>query len=460
MPLDKHWFVKLHDALLAKFKEECLRTGETYPSNSNQLYGYGNYNERLPSLVDALNEHPAVKSHLENLNAGKKSNEQGFKSINGKYLYNKMQEVEDEKTKEIKLNDFYETIYLKYLGYKDLEAFQDANARAIAWTHYECFYYSFKNHAVQSFGMKLSFEADEIRARIKGFHDETEEQLEGTAEHKNGRLHIRAFNASGYEIFLVATLGNERPQQLQYMYCAFLTVSSAGFPVSHRGMLLKTNDQPLNEESMLRVKRYMMLKRQSIRAPFRTLYALEDLKVNSNNSVDRIAHLVGTYRVWRYDDEGNIVQSKLTIADDYTTTLYSDLFTKEFNEQICLLDISTEYNHRLCISTHPSNTSTQIIYYAMVEIPHKRRVKYLNGVFCSVGAGREKSIGRDMVLYNDKSEFKPTLIEKEEIKGFVDGKPDLQILRSRLNDIEIENLRELLQLQLPGFPPFPPDTEE
>lgn len=87
---------KLHDEFIRKHNLKQL-------PKTFQLYGYGAYDESKPSL----------KTDFEAL---------GSEFINGKYLYDKFREFEKGKPL-IKLNHYYKTIILLFLGYQDYEVF-------------------------------------------------------------------------------------------------------------------------------------------------------------------------------------------------------------------------------------------------------------------------------------------------------------------------------------------------
>ncbi|PHN92299.1 hypothetical protein CSC80_15140 [Maribacter sp. 6B07] len=87
---------KLHDEFIRKHNLKQL-------PKTFQLYGYGAYDETKPSL----------KTDFEAL---------GSEFINGKYLYDKFREFEKGKPL-IKLNHYYKTIILLFLGYQDYEVF-------------------------------------------------------------------------------------------------------------------------------------------------------------------------------------------------------------------------------------------------------------------------------------------------------------------------------------------------
>lgn len=90
--------------LIDKIHEEFLKRHHLKQlPKTFQLYGYGAFNENKASL----------KSDFETL---------GSEFINGKYLYDKFREFEKGKPL-IKLNHYYKTIILLFLGYQDYEAF-------------------------------------------------------------------------------------------------------------------------------------------------------------------------------------------------------------------------------------------------------------------------------------------------------------------------------------------------
>lgn len=68
-----------------------------------QLYGYGVYNEDKPNL----------KSDFEKI---------GDDFVNGKYLYDKSREIFKDK-QIIKLNEYYKSVLLLYIGYEDFDQF-------------------------------------------------------------------------------------------------------------------------------------------------------------------------------------------------------------------------------------------------------------------------------------------------------------------------------------------------
>lgn len=107
LTLTSEYFSILLKELLNVFKNKH-RLNEL--PKSMQLYGYGNYDENRPNL----------KNDFEHI---------GNDTINGKYLYDKTRSFHKGKP-FIKLNKYYKSVILLYMGYEDVQLFLDANKLA------------------------------------------------------------------------------------------------------------------------------------------------------------------------------------------------------------------------------------------------------------------------------------------------------------------------------------------
>jgi hypothetical protein len=104
LSLTSEYFELLLKALEKTFKKK--HSLKRLPK-SMQYFGYGNYNSLKPNL----------KSDLEQI---------GSDFINGKYLYDKVREFHKGKS-VIKLNQYYKSIVLLYLGFENVEQFLEKN---------------------------------------------------------------------------------------------------------------------------------------------------------------------------------------------------------------------------------------------------------------------------------------------------------------------------------------------
>jgi len=93
-------FKLLHTKILKKFKDA---SNDVIANKTTQLYGFGNYNRQLPSL----------KKELEKISES---------YINGKYIYDKIREIEAGKP-TLKLSGYYKVVLFKYLGYDNIIEF-------------------------------------------------------------------------------------------------------------------------------------------------------------------------------------------------------------------------------------------------------------------------------------------------------------------------------------------------
>ena len=104
LSLTSEYFELLLKALEKTFKKK--HSLKSLPK-SMQYFGYGNYSSLKPNL----------KSDLEQI---------GSDFINGKYLYDKVREFHKGKS-VIKLNQYYKSIVLLYLGFENVEQFLEKN---------------------------------------------------------------------------------------------------------------------------------------------------------------------------------------------------------------------------------------------------------------------------------------------------------------------------------------------
>ncbi len=99
MSLTKYSFNTLINSIIKLFKHKYALDD----ISENQLYGFGNYDEKQPNL----------KQEFEKITNS---------FINGKYLYNKCRELHSGKP-QIKLSVYYKNVFFKYLGFKDVFEF-------------------------------------------------------------------------------------------------------------------------------------------------------------------------------------------------------------------------------------------------------------------------------------------------------------------------------------------------
>jgi len=94
-------FKILLDKILDKFKTKYK--SQTAINRVSQLYGFGNYNVKLPNIGNELEDMTGA-------------------FINGKYLYDKRRELLIGKP-ILKLNGYYKTVLFQYIGYNGIEDF-------------------------------------------------------------------------------------------------------------------------------------------------------------------------------------------------------------------------------------------------------------------------------------------------------------------------------------------------
>jgi hypothetical protein len=234
-----------------------------------------------------------------------------------------------------------------------------------------------------------------------------------------------------YEIKIIFYKGTYPLNRKNVILCTINTIATDKFPISLYALLVK--DEHMKNTQEVRIKRFMMMKRHVFRASNRNYESLDELRYKGND-VDLISHMVGNYRVWRYNKKGDIIQTKMVIYEDFTCKLFLDVYDRsQFNEQVCALDVSRIFDSKLCVSTHPRQGS-QVISYAIVDIPSSYQFTYTPAYYCSVGLNSEGLMGGPMMLMKeDRKEWGPDTIPKKQIDDFIGKDAELQIFYGKLN---------------------------
>lgn len=151
---------------------------------------------------------------------------------------------------------------------------------------------------------------------------------------------------------------------------------------------------------------------------------------------------IGIYIVWRFDSNGNIVQTKLVIREDLSATLFLSIHDEpRDNEQACrIFVLNPPNNDRLHIKTHrdkhaanPEYLINSAIVYFGSELTY--------GHFSSVGIKEESPYGANLVFRrvsknasddHDNPEWMPKIIKRDEIETYVDEDGELIAMLGKL----------------------------
>lgn len=428
--MQRDLFGKLKEEILSKFRSECIDA----PSTDVALFGFNEYEDTNNSIRAYISNNIFVKQYLDELNEGVSPKKRVH--INGKYLYNKIKDW-DNGLYDIKIDNFYQNVFLRYLDYPSLTIFEQNYFSQRKYTKYACFFYSFRYHQVRDFTIEIDFEQKVIKQ--KGIHVyDRKKEYSGTIIHSGSCIDARLGSDKGDSISMLAYVGETNPSDMKIISAVFLFKASEGFPMTVEALMYRIdeNDKISDKELFSLASRYLQLKRNNFRVSPEIHRDLYTFKVKGNK-VSQISNMIGTYRIWSYDNKLNIVQTKFIINPDYTSYLFTSYDDNEEKKQTCLLNISTVIRPTLCISTHPE-VGMGLINYAMVDIASAND-SIIEGVFCTVGikGTNHNRSARPIILLREAEtrEFDPEIIEPKSIGTYIDSDIKLSLMKARLDDL-------------------------
>jgi hypothetical protein len=368
--LSREDFTLLHNALFEKFKEECATKKLPFPATKKHQYGY---EDEVPSLQASILAATGKSDGVETKNS----------------LYQNWRNVVEKKTAEMaSIGPKQLEAYFAYLGVDSLEDIKERQLESIPAIEYKGYYYSYALHKVCECRISLRETGDSLSATMTGFHKNINNApaYSGSGQKKSNYLFInlKAIRDGWEDEFKIIghTGFNPTLSDIQFIRCIFTGVSSYNYPTA--GEMVLINHEKIEEKNYEKiVTRYLFMKRNRIRVKTeenRDIVA--NLKVKRSYVKD-IEHMVGVYSVLNFDGRKNLVVSRFEIKDDYSATFNTVVFGAHENNQVCLMEISSVQNRRLCISTHPEY-GTGILSYVMLNITRFDDI-LSDGAFCSVG---------------------------------------------------------------------------
>lgn len=405
--IDRKHFKILYDAFLEKVKKDYAKSNNGEIPNDQQIFGRKGYNPKKGTARTFMYGNEKIKKYLREKYGQKGSNEKDWSTyINPKYLYTKKTANYDKDDLPITIGDPYNVIVPLYIGgFEDLDTFIKAKGEKVEWIEYTGFYYSFLRHEIRKYFVGIKYDiqkSDDQYSREKyevweqGFHDDnTNPKYNGYAYKLGGKLHLVLDRTRGSKSkILIDKLkmifdSGGNPETHDVMKGSILAVSAAqiGNPLLNTETVLIKNEY-INKHSsdkkvaltLLNVERYLHLHRCHFWIRPQKIN-LERMVIKRDISVDQLSHLIGIYRVWRFDEDYNIVQSKLIIKENYESYCHNRVYGKSiFDKQVCLLRINNHSelaSKTICISTHP-NIGTGIISYIILKFIEEFKWKKLH----------------------------------------------------------------------------------
>lgn len=431
-------FFRLEKQIFEKFNQEC--EGRV-PSNSQKFYGYGPFNTGEHMCLRCyISRSPEVEAYLNFQNDGVDGTQTGFKKINGKDLYDRARKFKNNPNqREMALDDIYEFVYFKYIGYDSIHEFRKKHFpedQSPATITFRQFFYSYRNHTIKEAEVNLTFTPSGIKASQKGFLDQRRDVvLEGEGRMTRYCLRLSMESKEDDLMDLYLHVQYKDPKVAPMMLGIFAAQSAHHFPVSVETVLVR-KDLDWTPEDLLQIERFLFLKRHHYRSVDPGYGSAQELRVK-RPLVNTIAFLAGKiYRVWSYTKEGDIVQVRFVVDKNYKATLHSTdkLYDENDQEQTCLLSISDAINQRLIVTMHPTEGSG-MLGTSILEIPNRLRSWLFTGVTCSVGLRNAHPSISYIALLVDDTDFKPDIIPHSKIQEYIGDDERLLAMHKELEKI-------------------------
>ncbi len=432
LKLSRSAFLRLHDAILEEYQKDCDGAGITKPKVEAIVYGYNEHEKHPHTIAAFMLKRPEIAKHL-NQNNGR---------LQSSYLYNKLKAAEKLTSGTITITEPYATAYLLYIGCKNIEEFKKKYEQSDTTEAYKGFYFSRLDNRVNDFELHLTHNGEDCIASLTGFFNGNRpEPFTGAGRVKSRNLFLNLENKQGIEMKLIIPLEGDRIRLPNYIPGVLTTISSDDFPLSVRFLLAKkqVDNRPLSEEDELRIRRYITLHRQTLRASKESIRNLRyDLKIRGED-VESLAHMVGTYWIWQY--MGNdIVQLKMIIQEDYSIHITNPLFRGNLAEQMGVISINrTVRDLNICISVLPKNSEKEQTHsFFMIELPMRTdHGNLLKGAFSTVEQQKDEPFGGALSLIKeagaDLADLEPQIIKENAVDDYLEKYVEFIPVKMRLD---------------------------
>ncbi len=351
---------------------------------------------------------------------------------------------------------FYAELFLKYAGYnsvQEIEMDMVKKERSAAPTLpeaqtiviYQGFYYHFPSHNVETFELEIDyFSGEEFVIKQRNFHRSIGEETYSGKGYLtiDGKIFASLKQPKTERRFEMVISSGRSPHSEEAMLSSITTITSHNQIISVEALLIQEPlliEDPSLEEN---IRRYLFLHRYGFRLKESRLN-FKSLKANAID-VQTLYPMIGVFRVWRFDNEFNIIQSKLVIDRHYKTMCYTDQYPpnkNHYNTQFCILRVTTPLNRapRLFITTHPEGR-TEIISQLVINVL-KEDDKITGGVLLYFNPKEGMAYGRALAMLKEEytdDEIELKTIPAEEIKATSQGNRDLVLLYEMLEDIQLK----------------------
>ena len=407
---------KIFNLLYQKIIIKCQSDPAFDPLGKGEgLFGFGKTDKQgNPGTIKAvMMKDTGVQALAKTLKTG---------TINGKYLYERMREMEDISITTITITPFYQKLYVNFIGFTTWNSFlysllkeglitQEEKSKAdllqnsavdnqLSPVIYHGFYFSLQTRAVKSFF--LQFSKNHLQAHLWGFHDSpTQIGSDGTpyvgkitTSQNNLRLELTSKTNPKNKITLILNIGSKSFQDHDYVRGLYLTISSKGEPLSGEVIFINEEKSEFSQKKLF-AEKYLNLQQHSIKTENTFVDGLDNIKVK-HHDINQLANLQGYYTglSFQHFDEEDQTKCKLYlstfyIADNYRSKLHSAYSHNDTATSIklhCSIWLTEGQNQKKFASVLAYTQDLFIVKnHALIEIPDIAGKKYVKGVFSSIG---------------------------------------------------------------------------
>ena len=342
--------------ILEKVQEKFITNHKLPKLPKNfQLYGYGAFDESKPNL----------KSDFEDI---------GSEFINGKYLYDKSRELGKGKPR-IKLNQYYKSIILLYLGYKNFNDFLDDHIlseleynkqRALIFdadddkTYYYINYYFGEDDLILKGQTIISNNWKKIQHTFMyPLEDGTlkEHYSNGNVNRHGDTISIKTKTLSGNKYIDGASeiyyIGHKEPSNINYLIGTYCTFDIYTNTVAGRSILEKCDSKEIMEEKSktANIPPYIAMEIRNKRIENDKVVPKNHLELSNKSPYASLyGKLAGTYKL-KFDfgdDFYEVLEFKILSTNYKIITLTDNVYIEK--DRIELLNKGSVINFRFSFS--------------------------------------------------------------------------------------------------------------
>ena len=372
---------------------------------ASRNYEKGYLKEQYPAL-----EKKYTKQYLEYLDVIEKAgiSEAAFCFIAQEFRTEQLYAQYDKYFKEEITFSFKKNldVYCLYAGFRDLneakekgrelERLREENRKNNIFK-YVGFYYTFRKHAIfEEFKLIIDANKELYKIKAKGFYFDKSKIYEGDGENVSGKVHVRlqeiGNGTAHHYIHMILECGPNFKER-QCIRGAFMGVSDYIF--NKEIILIKEIDELVHTHK-LDIKRYLFCHRNTFRIKVDQL-RLNNIQVEDRN-VKRYENIIGSWKMWRFDENFNILESLLHIGNDYKIAHYLVSLDRKTSRQYCDFKIThKDYGDVLC-SASVAKGRVKIVDFLMIDVPRKESCNSTQGLMISNNTNKPFPIKRALIL--------------------------------------------------------------